>query len=139
MCSSDLLIAEITAREHLAEPRIRLIPTLSDLHPFYASIDALVLPSREHDPFGLVAVEAMLRGIPVIVTDACGIASYLENGKEAIIASADNAGALREAIHVLHDPVKRQEIREAGKRAVEQKFSLGRMIQAYETIFKESR
>src|SRR3989338_8256649 len=84
------MIAEITEREHLAEPRILLIPTLPDLNPFYAAMNALVLPSREHDPFGLVAAEAMLRGIPVIVTDACGITGYLEHGKEALIVKADD-------------------------------------------------
>lgn len=133
------LIAEITVREHLAEPRIRLIPTLPDLHPFYASMDVLVLPSREHDPFGLVAAEAMSKGIPTIVTDACGIASYLENGKEAIIVKADDVRALQGAIETLRDPVKRQEIATFGKRAAEAKFSLEKMIQSYETIFQESR
>ena len=50
---------------------------VSDVDEIYRDIDVLVLPSRTNDPFGLVVAEAMLRGIPVICTDACGISRHI--------------------------------------------------------------
>ena len=40
-------------------PHIRLLPSVSDLSAFYRSLDVVILPSRDNDPFGLVAAEAM--------------------------------------------------------------------------------
>lgn len=115
--------------------RVTILPSHEDLAPFYQSIDALVLPSREHDPFGLVAAEAMLLGTPVIVTDVCGIAGYLEHGKDALIVPAGSSAALQEALTKLQDPEAHQRIATAGRQAAENLFLLERMVDQYEQLF----
>jgi len=113
-------------------PAISLLAHLPDLSAFFSSIDLLVLPSRVHDPFGLVAAEAIMAGIPVIVTDACGIASYLKDKSDAYIVQAGSLSALRTAIEELrHDPEKRRALAEAGKRTAEELFSVDRMVDHY--------
>lgn len=114
--------------------RARILPRVDDLGVFYADLDVLVLPSREHDPFGLVAAEAMALGIPVIVTDACGIVRHIAAGKEALVTPAENAPALADALRTMMDTQTRQMIGEAGKRAAEERFSLETMVHAYERL-----
>jgi glycosyltransferase involved in cell wall biosynthesis len=114
---------------------IKLISYVADLNEFYSSLDLLVLPSREHDPFGLVAAEAMMLGIPVIVTDACGIADDLTSGKDALIVEADSSAALSEAIKSMQDSENRLRIGTACKETAHQKFTLKRMIDRYEKLF----
>jgi glycosyltransferase involved in cell wall biosynthesis len=101
----------------------------------YQRIDVLVLPSRDHDPFGLVAAEAMMLGIPVIVTDQCGIAGYIQSGIDGMVVEANSPSALREAIQQLQDPAIRQKIAEEGKATAEKLFRLEPMIEAYEKLF----
>ncbi|MDD5025994.1 MAG: glycosyltransferase family 4 protein [Candidatus Peribacteraceae bacterium] len=114
------------------KPTISLLPHLPDLSIFFSSIDLLVLPSRVHDPFGIAAAEAMMAGVPVIVTDACGIASYLKDKSDACIARAGSPSALRTAIEELrNDPEKRGALAEAGKRTAEELFSVDRMVDHY--------
>ncbi len=125
------MIAKREKREGLE--RIFLSPS-ADLQEFYASIDALVLPSRDNDPFGLVAAEAMTLGIPVIATDACGIAEYLKNGEDAVIVKANDEKAMTDAIAVLKDAQTRQRIGQAGMKTAREKFSLERMIGRYESL-----
>lgn len=108
------------------EPRVRTA---------YERFDALVLPSREHDPFGLVAAEAMMLGLPVIVTDVCGIAGYLENKDDAIIAKGDSVSALTEAIQSLMDPATFNRLAQNGARTASEKFSAKSMVDAYESLF----
>ncbi|MBM3303292.1 MAG: glycosyltransferase family 4 protein, partial [Deltaproteobacteria bacterium] len=108
-----------------------------NLHDFYASLDIFVLPSREHDPFGLVAGEAMLCGIPVIVTDACGIAGYVKSESDAIVVPADDPQALRAAITSLmaHD-AKREMIGREGRKTAERLFGMEKMVEGYERVIQ---
>ena len=115
-----------------------LVPSVPDLADFYRSLDILVLPSREHDPFGMVAAEAMMLGIPVIVTDACGIAGYLKNGEDAIIVNANSSHALVEGMKQLTDAAMRKRIGEAGKETALKKFALPAMVERYEELLTES-
>ncbi len=126
------LIAKDT--ERMGTARIHLQNRIDDLHNFFESLDAFVLPSSDHDPFGLVAAEAMARGIPTIVTDACGIAGYLMADEEALIAQANSVASLRLSLVSMLDPAVRQGLSEAGKRAVKQKLSVERMVEAYEKL-----
>jgi glycosyltransferase involved in cell wall biosynthesis len=126
------LIFESEAREGVS--RIRLLQHVDDLERLYREADALVLPSSDHDPFGLVVAEAMVRGIPTIVTDACGIAGYLKDGTDALIVPAGDDGALQDAIFCFLDPEKRRAIREAGKITATTKFSHEEMVKRYEDV-----
>ncbi len=116
--------------------RVTFTEFVEDLDAFYASLDALVLPSREHDPFGLVVAEAMMREIPVIVTDACGIAGELQDGKDALIIEAGNVEALQHAIFTMKDAHVRITLSQEGKRTAEEKFTLQKMVDRYETLLR---
>lgn len=64
-----------------------------------ARADVFVLPSEE-EAFGLVLVEAMICGVPIVATDAIGGGprSILEDGKYGNLVPSDDAEALAEAI-----------------------------------------
>jgi len=64
-------------RKKLRNSAFDIQQNIHSVGDFYRSIDCLVLPSRDHDPFGLVVAEAMAAGVPTICTDACGIAEHL--------------------------------------------------------------
>lgn len=106
-----------------------------DVRKIYARFDALILPSRKHDPFGLVAAEAMMAGLPVIVTDACGIATYLTHESDALIAEADSVSALTTAINCMTDPSIYNELAKNVHKSASEKFSMKYMVDAYESLF----
>jgi glycosyltransferase involved in cell wall biosynthesis len=61
--------------------------------PVYHQSELLVLPSLE-DGFGFVVAEAMACGLPVIVTDQCGAAGWVQNGHTGWVIPAGDEGAL---------------------------------------------
>lgn len=128
-------LAEEDARR-IGAKRISFWPHVTDIDTFYASIDAFVLPSSDHDPFGLVAAEAMTRGIATIVTDACGIASLLTHGKDALIAKAGSAEDLAACLRQLKDPLLRETIATAGKQTIRHHCSIDAMTQSYEKLMR---
>jgi glycosyltransferase involved in cell wall biosynthesis len=91
----------------------------------YAGSDVLVVPSlptRDFlEPWGLVVNEAFHQGLPVIASDAVGAAAggLVKHEHTGLIVPAGDAGALRAAIHRLHDdPALRRTLGENGRRAV---------------------
>ena len=105
-----------------------------DINQIYTAIDVLVLPSRKEDPFGLVVAEAMLRGIPTICTDACGIAAYLTDGLDGVVVAADDSKALSDALNRMHDTEYRLQIAQAGKQTALEQFTVEKMVEQYEEI-----
>ncbi|MDD5103894.1 MAG: glycosyltransferase family 4 protein, partial [Candidatus Peribacteraceae bacterium] len=118
--------------------RVQIIPDVDDLGAFYRSIDVFILPSRLHDPFGLVAAEAMMLGIPAIITNQCGIARHLVAGREALVVEADSIAQLNSAIVEMEQRDRRLALAHAGTYAARERFSLERMMDRYEKILKGS-
>lgn len=96
---------------------------------FMQNIDIFILPSTQVDPFGLVVLEAMAAGTPVVLTDQCGVADYLDSGKDAIVAPVDE---FIDALDKLsRSETKRKKLAEHGQKTVEKKFKYEKMLEAY--------
>jgi len=72
------------------------------LAPCIRQADIFVMPTIE-DGFGLTVPQAMASGLVPIVTDHCGAADIVEEGKSGFIVPAGNTQSLRERIHQLLD------------------------------------
>jgi glycosyltransferase involved in cell wall biosynthesis len=122
------------ARAYDIEDRITFLLPESDIRSLYEQFDAFVLSSRTHDPFGLTAAEAMALGLPVIVTDACGIVGSL-GGTEALVVPAGSTEALETGIRHLLEPATFNRLAANGPPLAREKFSLESMVQSYEDVF----
>lgn len=88
-----------------------------------ASIDVLVLPS-DAEGFGLVLIEAMSAGVPVIGTNVPGIRDVIENGVSGLLVPPRNPGALADAIaKVLSDTALREKLTAGGIQRVRERFT----------------
>jgi glycosyltransferase involved in cell wall biosynthesis len=64
------------------------------LPPIYAAADALVFPVRWREPWGVVPLEAMGVGRPVVATGRGGSGEYVRDGENALLFEADDERAL---------------------------------------------
>jgi glycogen(starch) synthase len=74
-----------------------------DLPPVYAAADVFVFPSEWDEPFGLVPIEAMACGTPVVATARGGSAEFLEDGVTCVRFEEGDAADLARAVTKLHD------------------------------------
>ena len=76
-----------------------LLGTVSDeeLGGWYRAADAFAFPSVK-EGFGLVVLEAMAMGLPVVATDIPVFAEYLSDGDDALLAPVGDAAALADAL-----------------------------------------
>jgi glycosyltransferase involved in cell wall biosynthesis len=83
----------------------------------YAKADAVLFPSRWAEPWGLVGLEAMACGTPVVASGTGGSAEYLDNGENALVVPQLEAPAWAAAIRLLaQDDNLRDRLREGGLR-----------------------
>lgn len=94
----------------------------------YAGCDIFVAPSR-YESFGLILLEAMMFGKPVVACDVGGMARIVEHERNGLLVPPGDASALREAIARL---VRSRELRlEYGRRSrtlFEERYSAERMV-----------
>jgi glycosyltransferase involved in cell wall biosynthesis len=90
-------------------------PSRSAVAVAYAEADAVVFPVEWPEPWGLVPLEAMAVGRPVIASGQGGSAEYLEHERNALIHAPGDAGSLAAAIRRLAgDPDLRGRLRQGG-------------------------
>jgi glycogen(starch) synthase len=82
----------------------------------YAAADAVVFPVIWEEPWGLVPLEAMGVGRPVVATGRGGSSEYLRDGENCLLFPAGDAAALAGAVQRLAaDPELCERLREAGR------------------------
>ncbi len=75
-----------------------------DVQKMYKCADVSVFPST-YEPFGIVALEAMLSGTPVVVSDIGGLNEIVDHGINGMKSYAGNANSLADSIlSLLFDP-----------------------------------
>jgi D-inositol-3-phosphate glycosyltransferase len=90
---------------------------------YYAAADVSVVPSH-YEPFGLVAIEAMASGTPVVASDVGGLQFTVVPEKTGLLAPAQDFVAFADAIdQILENPQWRDELGESAKQHVQAKFS----------------
>ncbi|HYH51263.1 MAG TPA: glycosyltransferase, partial [Acidimicrobiia bacterium] len=101
---------------------ILLLGTVSeaDLGAWYRAADVFAFPSVK-EGFGLVVLEALAAGLPVVASDIPVFAEYLEDGQNALLVPPGDAAALAGALgRLAADPVLRRRLAAGGQPLVEQ-------------------
>jgi glycosyltransferase involved in cell wall biosynthesis len=98
---------------------------------------ALIVPSRWHEPFGLVTLEAMARGRAVIASDAGALPEIVLHGETGLIVPTEQAHGLADAMRQLADrPEMAMEMGLAGWRLVGSQYQmdahLRRILELYQ-------
>lgn len=105
------------ARELGLDDRVRFSGHLgrAEIAAAYARADAVVFPVRWEEPWGLVPLEAMGKGRPVVATGRGGSAEYLRDEENCLLFEADDADALATALRRLaSEPPLRDRLRAGG-------------------------
>jgi glycosyltransferase involved in cell wall biosynthesis len=98
------------------------------LFSYYQKAKALLVPIMWSEPFGLVMVEALACGTPVIAFNRGSAPEIIENGRNGFIV--EDVDQMVEALRKVHN-ISRRECR----RTVEEKFTTAKMVDGYEAAF----
>ena len=111
---------------------------LADPKPAYAAMDIFVLPSVQAEPFGLVVLEAMAMGCPVVSTAVGGPLSIVAEGETGFLVPPGDAVALADKLEVLlRDAALRERMAAAGRERLETKFAFANTVNDLEALYRE--
>jgi glycosyltransferase involved in cell wall biosynthesis len=116
--------------------RTHFVGHQEDVALWYSLADAVAMPSY-FEPFGLVAVEAMICGKPLVASNVEGPAEIVENGISGILVPPKDAAALADAlVKVFDSPEWAREIGENARKRVLETFTMETMVESWIDCYK---
>ncbi|HTY97785.1 MAG TPA: glycosyltransferase [Solirubrobacteraceae bacterium] len=116
------LIAELGMREH-----VTMTGEVPDAGPYIDRMDILVNAS-DPEPFGIVLLEGMARGVAVVAVDNGGPREIVQNGVTGVLARSGEPAALADALEpLLASPELRARLAAAGRERQRAEFTEGAM------------
>jgi glycogen synthase len=148
LCASSPDTPEIQARLEAAvagpspgRPPVRWINAMlpvEDVVQLYSHAAVFVCPSV-YEPFGLINLEAMACGTPVVATRVGGIPEVVVDGETGWLVEPGDPAALGQALRrALGDPARATRMGEAGRRRVEAHFSWDRIAERTVDVYREA-
>jgi len=115
--------------------RLRFLGTQQAIEEIVGLADVFLLPS-ELESFGLSALEAMARGVPVVGSDAGGLPEVVKHAESGyLLPVGDVDGMAARTIEILRDDERRREMGEAARHRVESLFDAERVVGQYEAVY----
>jgi glycosyltransferase involved in cell wall biosynthesis len=119
------------------EDKVRFLGVLMGEEKFaaFARSDVLCHPTF-HDSFGLVIVEAMACGIPVVATRWCSIPLIVDDGETGLLVEPHDPDGLADRLAELAEtPLRRQQLGLAARQKFLREFTLPRHIERMRQVF----
>jgi len=118
--------------------RVRLVAWTGNMNAAYDGADVVLMPSLWEEPFGLVAVEAMARGIPVVVSNRGSLPNIAGHGDFAEVVEPDPRGISKALQAYMHNPSRWKERAVLAQKTVFQRFgpveNMGKVVSLMEEI-----
>jgi len=109
----------------------------TDIPQILGALDCFVLPSLA-EGISNTLLEASASGLPVVATQVGGNPEIVEDGVTGHLVAAGSPSALTDAmLRYLHAPETARQHGLAGRRVVEQRFSLERMMRDYDNLYRD--
>ena len=144
LCASSPDTPELAARLQAAvagRPRVQWINAMlpvSEVVQLYSHAAVFACPSI-YEPFGLINLEAMACGTPVVASRVGGIPEVVVDGETGWLVPPGDPAALAEALRVsLADPTRARRMGEAGRRRVEAHFSWDRIAEHTLAVYRDA-
>lgn len=116
---------------------VRLLGRIPDTRALLAAVSVLVVPSRLEGQ-GIVALEAMAAGVPLIASRVGGLAEMLTDGETVLLVPAGDPAALARAITRLRaDPALQAHLSANAARLVRERYSHRRTVAAVLDVYAE--
>ena len=129
---------EVVIEDLRLERYVRLLGQRDDIPELMAAADVFVLSSL-WEGLPLVVLEAMASGLPVVSTNVGGVPELVVDNETGFLVPPENPQLLAEAIERMLSLPEHQRLAmgQAGKKRIEENFTLNKMVSAYEDLYLE--
>ena len=123
------------AKEELQNVKFAILSRVPDASKYLKAFDIFILPSVK-EGFPWVVLEAMAAEVSVIATNVGALPEIIQNNENGILIEPKNPDAIIGAVkQLLSNENLKKKIAENGRKTVEEKFNLDKMVKQYEDLF----
>jgi N-acetyl-alpha-D-glucosaminyl L-malate synthase BshA len=116
--------------------KIHFTGVLDGVADLLRAANLLLLPS-ETESFGLVALEAMASGVPVVASDVGGLPEVVEHGATGYLAPVGDVDKMAEhAVHILSDCANCRVFSRAARQRAVERFHYQDIVPQYEQVYR---
>ncbi len=120
-----------------AADRVHVLGARRDIPALMHAMDVFAMPSI-WEGFGLVLLEAMAAGRPIVASRVATIPEVVLDGETGLLVPAGEPLALAEAlVQLAHDPERARALGEAGRERLRQHFSIEKMVGDTELLYRQ--
>lgn len=131
-------MADLEKEAKVLEGKVIFAGQRGDVPDMYAAMDIFVLPSTCREAFGMVLIEAMSMGKPVIAAEVGGIPEIIEHGENGLLVPPGDSGSLAQAIKELtEDCSLRERLASSAIENVARRFSDDTFGDSFVSLLKE--
>jgi N-acetyl-alpha-D-glucosaminyl L-malate synthase BshA len=124
------------ARKVAGNLEVEFLPPRKEVASILQKSDLLLVTS-EVESFGLVALEAMSCGVPVVATACGGIEELVQEGRSGFLAPVGDLDGLAErAARILEDHELAGSLGSEGRRVAESRYEISRVVSRYENLYR---
>ena len=134
------IINELNSKiqKYQIEKNVKIIPFQSNINTIWKAIDIAVVPSIEPEPFGLVAVEAMLASKPVVASNHGGLTEIIDHQQTGFLIEPNNIQELINAIEkLINDKKLRLDMGQKGYKRAAEEFSIQKHVSKIEKVLAD--
>jgi L-malate glycosyltransferase len=118
------------------QKNVEMVGWTDDVRQYLRRFDIFVSAARE-EAFGIVMIEAMMFGLPVVATESEGAREIIEDDKSGILIPIEDERAMANAIlSLLDNESERKRLAENGQKRVVENFSLDKMVSDTEKFYR---
>jgi glycosyltransferase involved in cell wall biosynthesis len=112
----------------------------SELPAVLRSADVFLLTTEPPESFGIVLIEAMACGLPVVATDYPGVRAVVDEGENGLLVGAGDSGAVASGLRALADAGAegRARLGGAGRAKAEREWSWPRLVERMDGVYREA-
>ena len=109
-----------------------------DVQKMYKCADVAVFPST-YEPFGIVALEAMLAGVPTVVSDIGGLNEIIDHGVNGMKSYAGNQNSIADSVlALLYDHQLAANVSKAAKQVVKEQYNWNKIAQDTYFVYEKA-
>lgn len=95
-------------------------------------------PTKRYEGFPMVLVEALFLGFPIVAYNVGGVSDAIKNEETGFLIPSENYSLMKDKIlFLLNNKEKRKEFSEKGKKFAYNDFTLDKMLDRYEEVFRQ--
>jgi glycosyltransferase involved in cell wall biosynthesis len=111
---------------------------IANMGEYFHKLDVMVHASVTSEPFGLVIVEGMVAGKPVIATKGGGVLEIVLDGETGLLVPMGEVEPMAEAMkELLRHPEKARAMGAAGRKRVQECFTIDLTVQRVQEVYEE--